>query len=492
MPTNPAATIEQKEPKESANHVPLDDIDADGEIHHITDIPEDGQTELHFVASALEDEQEQSDPNSPYNKSFGFKFAILTCISFLSFGSYFAYDAVSALELDIKTDLNISTFQFGLLYSVYSFPNIILVIFGGLLIDKMGNRFSAILFCSLISIGAALVALAPLVRSFYLMLIGRFIFGVGTESSYVVQNNMCVEWFRNRLLAVAMAITISISRLGSVLAFGTEAAVAEHLKSYQAALWLAFGFTFISLLLVFVYFGMDKYAKRNWKTEDEKETTPTFSCSDAKAFTMQYWLFTLIAVSIYGTIFPFLALSSASISEKYGWSEEQTGLMLSTIDITSMILSPLMGWVVDFTGKRGYLVILGNSLAVCGYLLLGLTHWTPILGTILLGFHFCLMPAALWPCVSILVPSTHGGVAFAIVSALINAILSGITPLGGLVSDRYGFKGLCLLFSGVSAFSVFIAIIWNIRDARSLKPVLNVKEKQKELLVPAKPVNNVK
>jgi MFS family permease len=60
-------------------------------------------------------------------------------VSFLSFGSYFAYDSVSATGTYIMTDLWISESEFGLLYSVYSFPNIILVLVGGYLIDKVNS-----------------------------------------------------------------------------------------------------------------------------------------------------------------------------------------------------------------------------------------------------------------------------------------------------------------------------------------------------------------
>lgn len=154
-------------------------------------------------------------------------------------------------------------------------------------------------------------------------------------------------------------------------------------------------------------------------------------------------------------------IHSDKISTKYKWSSEKAGLLLSTIDLMSLFLSPAVGYISDYTGKPGYLgirflyilfyvVLLGSSLAVFGYLILGLTYWSPILGTILLACHFCIVSSTLWPCLSLLVASHHIGISFAVASALINATLTGITPLGGYLYDNYGFAGTCSLFAGIS------------------------------------------
>eukprot|EP01116_Phalansterium_solitarium_P014382 TRINITY_DN32010_c0_g1_i1.p1 TRINITY_DN32010_c0_g1~~TRINITY_DN32010_c0_g1_i1.p1 ORF type:complete len:448 (+),score=91.94 TRINITY_DN32010_c0_g1_i1:128-1471(+) len=418
---------------------------------------------------------------SPYDRSIVFKVAILLGISMISFGSYFSYDSVSALEAFITESLSLSTFEFGLLFSVYSFPNIVLVIVGGWLIDRLGNRTSAVLFCVLIAVGTGLVAVAAMAKSFVLMLVGRLIFGLGSESSYVVQNSMCVEWFRDKHLAIAMGATISVSRLGSVFAFNAEAAIAER-TSYVFALWAAFDVCVVSLVFCIVYFVMDLWAKRFIGDESGDEADrwkmPSWSVI-RQAFNLQYWLWVAIAVTIYSTIFPFRALASAEIAAKWDIDEAAVGSMMSTIDIASLIMSPICGLLVDYTGKRGYLVVAGNTLGVIAYLVLGLTSVHPMVGLVILGLHFSLMPAALWPCVPLLAHPKHEAVAFAIVSALINASLTGVIPLGGLIIDEYDFKALCVFFADISVVSVVLALLWNFLDACGPRPVLNVKDTPK-------------
>jgi MFS family permease len=110
-----------------------------------------------------------------------FYIALLACISFMSFGSYYSYDTISALEDHISNDLDLTGFQFGLLSSVYALPNIVVVLIGGFFIDKYGNKASANVLCALVAVGTGIVAISYYMPNkqwtFYIMLAGRFIFG---------------------------------------------------------------------------------------------------------------------------------------------------------------------------------------------------------------------------------------------------------------------------------------------------------------------------
>lgn len=74
--------------------------------------------------------------------------------------------------------MNISEAAYANLYSVYSYPNVILCFFGGFLIDGVfGIRLGAIIFAGLICLGQVIFASGALVNNFYLMMFGRFVFG---------------------------------------------------------------------------------------------------------------------------------------------------------------------------------------------------------------------------------------------------------------------------------------------------------------------------
>jgi len=229
----------------------------------------------------------------------------------------------------------------------------------------------------------------------------------------------------------------------------------------------------LSFVAVLVYGMLDKYAKKGSTAANVSVTTLKI---EFRAFKLQYWLWVIIAVTIYSTIFPFLAIANDSIAQKWDISPSKSGLLLSSIDIIALIMSPIFGLIIDFTGKRGISVLVGNSLAVIGYLIIGATRLPPFTGIALLGIHFSLMPAALWPCLAFIVKE-HEGLAFAIVSSLVNLSLTGIVPLAGWISDNYGFFWVNMLFASISGCSTVAALVWNWRDWKGPMPVLNQKVK---------------
>lgn len=198
---------------------------------------------------------------------FLFHLLMILSISMIGFGSYAGYDAVGAVQNALMKDMNLTPTQFGMLYSIYALPNVILVIFGGKLVDVWGVHMVGLLTTALITIGAVLVALAPSLGvlgfkgRFAVMLIGRFIFGAGAESSYVVQNSMCVKWFFGDHLATAMSITLAFTRLGSICSFLAAPSLAAR-SNYTVALWAAAGACVLSFLAVFAYMALRSYAKK--------------------------------------------------------------------------------------------------------------------------------------------------------------------------------------------------------------------------------------
>jgi MFS family permease len=108
-------------------------------------------------------------------------------------------------------------FYFGLLYSVYSMPNIILPFIGGYMVMKFGVRSTYILFAGLVMLGQFICALGCQYSSMSIMLVGRVVFGLGGECLNICQNAILVKWFAKSELALPMGLTISVSRFGSVL-----------------------------------------------------------------------------------------------------------------------------------------------------------------------------------------------------------------------------------------------------------------------------------
>jgi MFS family permease len=141
------------------------------------------------------------------------KFVILLLVCGTTVSSYFSYNSTAVISTQLIEKLDLSQFEYGLLYSIYSIPNLVLPLIGGVLIDRLGVRFGLMLFLTLIAVGSGIVAIAPYMsNSFAIMLLGRFIFGLGSEASYVAQDTLCVIWFGGKSIALAFGFISGVER----------------------------------------------------------------------------------------------------------------------------------------------------------------------------------------------------------------------------------------------------------------------------------------
>ena len=132
---------------------------------------------------------------------------MLMCL--LGFGSYFCYDNPGALQSEIKGSLNITTAQFSNLYAWYCWPNGVLPIVGGFLMDRvLGIRFGTMVFALFIVIGQIIFALGGFADQLWIMEIGRFVFGIGGESLAVAQNTYAVSWFKGKELNMVFGFQV--------------------------------------------------------------------------------------------------------------------------------------------------------------------------------------------------------------------------------------------------------------------------------------------
>ena len=145
------------------------------------------------------------------------RWLVLCLISIVSIGSYFCFDNPSALQSELMDLFGINTFEYTIFYAVYSLPNIVLPLFGGFFVDKIGIRIGLLLFSSLVAAGQAVFALGCSSAQYWLAVLGRFIFGLGGESLAVATSTITFSWFLGKEMALAMGITICVSRIGSVM-----------------------------------------------------------------------------------------------------------------------------------------------------------------------------------------------------------------------------------------------------------------------------------
>lgn len=409
------------------------------------------------------------DPRSAIHR-----YIALALICLLGFGNYFCYDTPGALEVPIEDAMSIGTSQFTSLYALYSWPNVIMCFFGGLLIDKvLGIRLGAILFLVLLVIGQLLFALGAFTGQFLLMQVGRFVYGLGGESLSVAQNTYVVAWFKGRELNTVFGFQITVSRAGSTLAYNTMHLVYNNLRvsnTAQAALGytlLVAGLTcIISLVAAFILAAQDKRAERILgRTIPQSEEA--IRLKDATNFKLDFWMLTLICVSFYLTIFPFIALGSKFFQTKWGYSPSKADAADSVVYVISAATSPFIGLLVDKVGRNLVFLLVASILVMASHMLMAVTYINLWILMIALGIGYSIMCSALWPLVALAVPQHQLGTAYGVMQAIQNLGLALAANITGYLVDWKGYITVELFFVFWVAISVICSLVLMAQDCFS-------------------------
>jgi MFS family permease len=412
-----------------------------------------------------------------------YRFTNLLFISSLSFGSYFAYDIIGAIAPSLIDELKAARATVGTMNTMYSIAAILVVLFGGMLIDRLGTRKASMIFSVLVFTGAVIVWQA---RSIPVIFLGRFIFGAGSEPLVVAQSAMLARWFKNKEMAMAFGVQLTVSRLGSLFAFNTGELFSSYFGSYRYALLAAVGACGISLIGNLCYIVMDKRGEKALNLRDES-AGDKIVFRDIKAFKPTFWYVTFLCLTFYAAIFPFQSLSTDFFATKWGIARTAAasgsflaqvfnnlihifgtaGGITSIIIFASMLLAPFAGRLVDRVGKRATFMIAGSLLMIPCHLAMGLTMIYPVYPMILLGFAFVLVPAAMWPSVPLIVRSERVGTAFGLMTAIQNIGLGLFPLLNGLLRDKTGsYVASQVMFASLGLIGLVFAILLKRADRR--------------------------
>lgn len=400
------------------------------------------------------------NPNTPIHR-----YIALALICLLGFGNYYCYDAPESLETQIEEYMAIGKSEYTTLFALYSWPNVIMSFFGGLLIDNiLGIRLGAIVFLSILVVGQLLVSMGAFMNTFLLMQLGRFIYGLGGESLSVAQNAYVVSWFKGFELNMVFGFQISVSRGGSFLALNTMYPMYTYFASryipttalgyamFIAALTCV-GSLFFSILLALYDRRAERILGRQPVQSDE-----SFSLKQVIDFKTEFWIINIICATFYVTIFPFIALASTFFLKKWGVDQSWANLYASAVYVIAAVGSPFIGTLVDKLGCNIVFLIVAGLFVVLSHLTMALTYIPIPMAVLLLGTGYSIMCCALWPLVALVVPQHSIGTAYGVTQSVQNAGLTCVFSVTGYIVDQ-GYIVLELFFVLLASISVIFSVI---------------------------------
>ena len=386
------------------------------------------------------------------------------------------YDSVGALGDQFRNHtsqfdgdlLTLTETQLGILDSVYSIPNCILVLFGGVVIDRMGLRFALITFMAIVLVGGVLMNVALWVNTYWLMVVSRVVFGIGGESLYVAQDAFTSYWFEGRDLAFALAVTTVVGRLSDIATFSGFPLIGLRI-GIRGAMYVMTGVCVLSFGSTLMCAWMDKRAETYSHEEDhEVIVREDYSIKGIFTFSKQFWIAAILTMVFYSSILPFQNLCPKFLEANYNIPSDVSGYYTSIISAVSVFVSPILGLTLDRWGYRIYLIQCGlvfNIVAYALFMIPGVT--SPVPSLIMLGMSFSIVPAAIWPSLVILVPSALFGTAYGIMEAMINIGNTSMYYGVGVLLQEDNFFVTLLLFMCLNIGGFFLSIFWLTIDLKT-------------------------
>ena len=443
--------------------------------------------------------------------------ALVLLASAMFFG-YIFMDILSPLQELLQTQRGWDPTAYGHYAGSETFLNVFVffLIFAGIILDKMGVRFTAILSGVVMLCGAAINFYAvteafigsgaeafmnrflnlPMawwnITPFFdgmpasakMSAIGFMFFGCGVEMAGITVSRGIVKWFKGKELALAMGVEMAIARVGvAVVVLGSPVIASITPVSVSRPVGVAVLLLLIGLIAFICYAFMDKKLDTQMGMSDEEKDDP-FKISDlGKIFSSKvFWLVALLCVLYYSAIFPFQKYAINMLQCNLGYTAEQAGRVFFVFPLGAAAITPLLGNFLDRKGKGASMLMLGAILMIVCHLtfafVLPATQSALIayLGIILLGISFSLVPAALWPSVPKLVDNRLLGSAYAVIFWIQNIGLYAFPMIIGSVLKnsnpgvddplKYNYEAPMIVFASLGVLALILGFWLKMEDRR--------------------------
>jgi len=393
--------------------------------------------------------------------------AVFALLAIVMYGNFYLYDSIGPVADLLQRQRGFSSTQIGLLNAIYNLPNVVLILVGGILVDRYGAGRITLCTAALCLAGAALTSLSP---SFAGMAAGRLLFGIGAETFIIGMLVAIAENFSGGNVAFAMGLSIGIGRLGSFSAdMSPTWFAAAYRQGWQPPLIIATLVAAASFAAAVGYWWLDRRMRSN-KRVRESGTVQRFVLGDLLRFGSAYWYLLALCVLWYAVMFAFRSTFSIEyFQHAHGLDLAAAGAMNSYVFLAAMFTTPAFGWVCGRTGRYAPMLAFGALLLPLSIAVMALTHWSLWVATAMIGVSFSLVPAVMWPLTSKLVSPTRFGTALGLMSVVQNTGIAGANVVAGSLNDwtaasalnPAGYQPMMLFFGAVSSLGFgFALLLW--------------------------------
>ncbi len=379
------------------------------------------------------------------NDSTWARWTALILIALMMFFGYMFVDLMSPLQSMIEAQRGWTSDVFGMygssefIFNVFGF-----LILAGIILDKMGIRFTGELSASLMFIGACIkyyaisdgftdTALAEWLGSWWVTMpasaklasLGFMIFGCGCEMAGITVSKAIAKWFDGKEMALAMGLEMAIARVGVFAIFSISPWLANMAPaSVVRPVAFCTVLLLIGLLTFTIFTFMDrKLDKQIGEQNTSGESEEAFRVSDlGKILSSKvFWIIAMLCVLYYSAIFPFQRFATNMLESNLNISAATAANIFRWFPMGAAAITPILGNFLDRKGKGATMLIFGAVLMTLCHLIFAFvlpaypSTWVAYAAIVVLGVSFSLVPAALWPSVPKIVETRYLGSAYSLI-----------------------------------------------------------------------------
>ena len=340
------------------------------------------------------------------------------------------------------------------------------LIVAGIILDKMGIRFTGLTSAIIMIVGAAIKFYAvsnafigtgfeawlnswwvSFPASAKLASFGFMIFGCGCEMAGITASKAMAKWFEGKEMALAMGLEMALTRVSVFLIFTISprlAGIGGADPSVVRPVAFCLALLCIGLLFYSIFCLMDKKFDQQTGVAESTDPEDEFKFSDiGKIFSSKlFWIVALLCVLYYSAIFPFQKFAANMLQSNLGLTATAAADIFRWFPIGAACVTPFLGWYLDKRGKGATMLILGALLMIVCHSIFAIvlpavpSKIIAFAAIILLGVSFSLVPAALWPSVPKIMDKRFLGSAYSLIFWVQNFGLSFIPMLIGYVLEK--------------------------------------------------------
>ena len=428
------------------------------------------------------------------------RWTVLVLVALMMFFAYMFVDVMSPLKSLVEGKLGWDSGVFGTYAASEYILNVCgFLIIAGVILDKLGVRFSGVLSAGLMVFGAALKFIAvsewfqgtafcgwldswwvEMPGSAKMASLGFMIFGCGCEMEGTNVSKILAKWFKGKEMALAMGLEMAIARLGVFAVMWIAPLISQRFDNSIIAPLGFCGALLVIGLINFIVFGVmdrkfDSQLVEAGLATAEKSPEDEFHVSDLKAiFTSKmFWIVSLLCVLYYSAIFPFQRYATNFLEETLAIDAASAARLFSCFPILAMCMTPLLGIFLDRKGKGASMLMIGSIIMIVCHLSFAFLlpafpqKWFALLLIVVLGVSFSLVPAALWPSVPKIIDEKILGSAYCLIFWVQNIGLCLVPMLIGSLRQSTGsYLVPMIVFSSFGILAFILSIYLKAEDRK--------------------------